>query len=106
MEHDNHSTTKKSESRALTLPLPLAWIFAILGAILPVMIVFNPGNKFGLTGSFGICSLVIMVFILGLFLADAIVSKIKYKPVWIAAIILVPSICQIVYLICREKMIQ
>jgi len=106
MEHDNHSTTKKSENRTLTLPLPLAWIFAILGAILPVMIVFNPGNQFELTGSFGICSLVIMVFILGLFLADAIVSKIKYKPVWIAAIILVPSISQIVYLICRKKMIQ
>ena len=104
MDRDNHRTIKKSE-RALALPLPLAWIFAIIGALLPFLIIFNPGGKFGLTSIFGEAGLVIMVFILILFLADVIVSKISNRLLWIVVIILFPSIAQIIYLIRRKKII-
>jgi hypothetical protein len=90
----------------LTLPLPLAWFFAVLGLLLPVLIIINPGGYFGLTGTFGICSLGILVYILVLFLGDVIASKIRYKAFWIVAILLVPSLAQLAYLICRKNMIQ
>lgn len=87
----------------LAIPVVLAWFYAILGVLLPLLIIIDPGGIFSLAGSFGICCLGIMVFILIQFLGDVIASKIKYKAFWIVAIILAPSIAQIAYLICRKK---
>ena len=87
------------------IPVALAWIYAILGLVLPLLIVINPGGEFGLDSTFGTCSLAIMVFILIQFLGDIIISVKRYKVFWITAIILVPSIAQIAYLICRKKIL-
>lgn len=89
----------------LKIPVTLAWIYAILGLVLPLVIVINPGRESGLDSTFGTCSLAIMVFILIQFLADIIISVKRYKAFWITAVILVPSIAQIAYLICRRKIL-
>jgi heme/copper-type cytochrome/quinol oxidase subunit 4 len=97
---------KNSQSGDLILPLPLAWILSVIATIAPFMIVFNPGDKWSIAGIWSVCCLTIMVLVLVLFLADAIVSKIRYKPVWIVFILLCPTVAQIVYLILRKKILS
>jgi hypothetical protein len=87
----------------LTLPIPLAWILAIITAILPFLIVFNPGKYWSIDRTTGLVGLITMMVVMILFLADALASKIKYKPVWIVFILLCPTIAQILYLSLRTK---
>jgi hypothetical protein len=89
----------------LILPLPLAWVLAIIAAVAPFLIVFNPGGSWSLSDAQGLCSLTIMVIVLILFLADIIGSGIRYKLLWIILILLCPTVAQIVYLIVRKKIL-
>jgi len=90
----------------LTLPAPIAWTLALITAFLPFLIIFNPSDKWSLTGEIGIACLAIMVLVLILFIADAITSNIRNKPLWILFLLLFPSIAQIVYLILKKKIMM
>jgi hypothetical protein len=104
MENHNHSTLKKQPSTELRIPIVLAWIMALLGLVLPFIIMADPlklwNDSRGLFGAF----LSIYTFIWILFLSDVIRSKIRSKPFWILAILIMPTIAQVVYLV-RKKYI-
>jgi hypothetical protein len=106
MNNSIQNDVNNSHSKDLKLPLPLAWILSLIAAIAPFLIVFNPGDKWSITGIRGVWCLTIMVLVLVLFMADAIVSKIRYKSVWIVFILLFPTVAQIVYLIMRKKILS
>jgi len=90
----------------LGIPLVNAVFMAAIAAVLPFLVVFNPGDKFSITSFWGGFCITIMVMVLIFFLADAIVSKIRFKAVWILFILLCPTVAQIAYLIMKKKMIR
>ncbi len=87
----------------MIIPRINAWILTVIAAVAPFLIVLNPAEKFSLDSFWGGFLLSIMILVTILFLADALASKIKYKPVWIIFILLCPTIAQILYLSLRRK---
>lgn len=87
----------------LIIPRINAWILALLAAAAPFLLVFNPDDNFSIDSFCGGFFLSLMIMVLVLFLADAIVSRIKAKAFWIVFLLLCPTIAQILYLIFKTK---
>ena len=94
---------QKPDTSNLFIPRVNAWLLAVIAAVAPFLIVFNPSGKFEIDSFWGGFLLSIMILVLILFLADAIISRIKYKALWIVFLLLCPTIAQIIYLSLRTK---
>jgi len=90
----------------MIIPMFNAWLLAVIAAVAPFLIVFNPAGKFSLDSFWGGFLLSIMILVMILFLADAIISRIKYKALWIVFLLLCPTVAQIAYLLLKKRILK